>query len=129
VSLVFRNGVAEVAVFLEYDVTSLGNLSPTFGGNEPVSSSSVEMSKIAALGISMHEEETITFSRKVENRFPSDVTSYPRRKENSYKFSSPHHDAFLYLTVSLSLQNYNGMSIGQAEVSFVRYSAFPGAIL
>jgi hypothetical protein len=62
VSLVFRNGVTEVAVSLEYDVTSLGNLSPAFRDNEAVSSSSVEMSKIAALGVSMPEEETITFS-------------------------------------------------------------------
>jgi hypothetical protein len=77
VSLVFRSGVAEVAVFLEYDITSLGNLLPAFRGIETVSSSSVEMSKIAALGISMREEETITFFRKVWNRFPSDVTSYP----------------------------------------------------
>jgi hypothetical protein len=74
VSLVFRNGVAEVAVFLEYDVTSPGNLFPTFRGNEAFSSSSVEMSKIAALGISMHEHEIITFLLKVENRFPNGVT-------------------------------------------------------
>jgi hypothetical protein len=48
--------------FLEYYVTSLGNLFPAFQGNEAVSSSSVEMSKIAAKGISMPEEEKITFS-------------------------------------------------------------------
>jgi len=77
VSLVFLSGVAEVAVFLEYGVTSLGNLLPAFRGNEAVSSSSVEMSKIAALDISMREENTITFFRKVWNRLPSDVTSYP----------------------------------------------------
>jgi hypothetical protein len=77
VCLVFRSCVAEVAVFLEYDVTSLGNLLPAFRGNEAISSSSVEMPKIAALGISMPEEETITFSGKVENRLPSVVISYP----------------------------------------------------
>ena len=99
VSLVFRSGVAEVAVFLESDVTSLGNLFPAFRCSEAFSSSSVEMSKIAALGISMPEEETITFSRKVGNRLPSDVTSYPRRTETSYKFSARHHVPFLYFTV------------------------------
>lgn len=66
-SLVFSSGVIEVAVFLECDITSLGNLFPAFGGNKVVSFSSVKMSKIAALGISMPEEETITFSRKVGN--------------------------------------------------------------
>jgi hypothetical protein len=58
------------------------------------------MSKMAALGISMPEEETITFSRKVRKRLSSDVTSYPRRKETSYKISARHHVSFLYFTVS-----------------------------
>lgn len=105
VSLVSRSGVAEVAVFLEYDVTSLGILLPAFRGNKAVSSSKSEMSKISALGISMPEEETITFSREVGYRLHSDVTSYPRRKKLRTKFSARHHVRFLYFTVSSSLQN------------------------
>jgi len=36
VPLVFRSGVAEVAGFLQYDVTSVRNLLPAFRGNEAV---------------------------------------------------------------------------------------------
>ena len=92
-------------VFLEYDVTSLGNLLLVFRSNEAVSSSSAEMSKIAALGISMPEEETVTFSREVGYRLHSDVTSYPEERKLHTKFSARHHVRFLYFTVSSSLQS------------------------
>jgi len=105
VCLVFRSRVDEDAIFLEYDVTSLGNLLLVFRGNEAISYSSLEMSKIAALGISMPEEETITFSGKVEDRLPSVVISYLWRKENSYKFIARNHVPFLYCALSLSLRN------------------------
>jgi hypothetical protein len=122
--LCFRSGVALVAVYLWYDVTSLGNRFPTFRCNEVVSSSKCRSVQKCLLGHSYTwrwNHYCVSKSREPITQW-CDVMS--QKKGNLVQMQSM---SYLISLSSLRLQNWNGMSVSQVEISFVRYSEFPVA--